>query len=46
MVTPWIQSQIEYKARWDGMPDFVNPRGMSRICLCGSHVVELKERDV
>jgi len=39
------QRQIDYKARWDGVPDwYVNPRGSSSYCLCGSRVVRLAER--
>lgn len=33
------QRQIEYKARWEGIPTYlVNPRGTSSSCLCGSRV--------
>ena len=41
-----IQRQIEYKARWIGVPvTFVNPRGTSRNCPdCGSRVVRLADR--
>jgi len=40
-----IQRQIEYKAKWDGVPIyFVNPRGTSSNCLCGSRVVPLADR--
>lgn len=40
-----IQRQVEYKATWDGIPvAFVNPRGTSRICLCGSRVTNLGNR--
>lgn len=41
-----IQRQIEYKARWDGIPIlYVNPRGTSRKCPdCGSPLVELEGR--
>ncbi len=40
-----IQTQIEYKAAWEGIPViYVNPRGTSRNCLCGSRVVNLGER--
>ncbi|HEV2138480.1 MAG TPA: transposase [Nitrososphaerales archaeon] len=40
------QRQIDYKARWEGVPDlFVNPRGTSSNCPdCGSHVVRLADR--
>ena len=35
-----VQRQIDYKARWDGVPVFfVNPRGSSSNCpTCGSRV--------
>jgi putative transposase len=38
--------QIDYKARWEGVPDwFVNPRGSSSNCPdCGSRVVRLADR--
>ncbi len=38
--------QTDYKAKWDGIPDwFVNPRGSSSNCPeCGSRVVPLQER--
>jgi putative transposase len=41
-----IQRQIEYKARWEGIPvNYVNPRGTSRKCpKCGSSLVELEGR--
>jgi len=41
-----VQRQIEYKARWDGIPVYyVNPRGTSRNCPdCGSRVAPLQER--
>lgn len=41
-----VQRQIEYKARWEGIPvTYVNPRGTSRNCPeCGSRVVTLAER--
>jgi putative transposase len=41
-----LQRQIEYKAKWEGMPvTYVNPRGTSRKCPdCGSRVVTLRER--
>jgi len=40
------QRQIDYKARWEGVPDwFVNPRGSSSKCPdCGSRVVRLADR--
>jgi putative transposase len=40
------QRQVDYKARWDGVPDyFVNPRGTSSNCPdCGSRVVPLARR--
>jgi putative transposase len=46
----WIfgetQRQIDYKARWEGIPDwFVNPQGSSSKCPdCGSRVVPLADR--
>src|SRR5713226_6610612 len=41
-----IQRQIEYKARWEGVPvTYVNPRGTSRNCPdCGSPLLELEGR--
>ena len=41
-----IQRQIEYKARWEGIPVYrVNPRGTSRKCPdCGSSLLELEGR--
>jgi putative transposase len=41
-----IQTQIEYKSKWLGIPVYyVNPRGTSRKCPnCGSRVVHLQER--
>jgi putative transposase len=41
-----IQRQIDYKARWEGVPDwFVNPRGWSSKCPdCSSRVVPLADR--
>jgi putative transposase len=41
-----IQRQIEYKARWEGIPvHYVSPRGTSRKCpSCGSSLVELEGR--
>ena len=42
-----IQRQIDYKAKWVGVPHWcVNPRGTSSYCLCGSHVVRLADRKV
>jgi putative transposase len=39
------QRQIGYKAAWLGMPVYyVNPRGTSSKCLCGSRVVPLADR--
>jgi len=40
------QRQIDYKARWEGIPTcFVNPRGTSQKCPdCGSRVVPLADR--
>jgi len=40
------QRQIEYKARWEGVPvTYVNPRGTSRNCPdCGSPLLELEGR--
>ena len=41
------QRQIDYKARWEGIPSyFVNPRGTSSYCLCGSRIVPLADRKV
>jgi len=41
-----IQRQIDYKARWEGIPTyFINPRGTSSNCPnCGSRVVHLADR--
>ena len=41
-----IQRQIEYKARWEGIPvHYVNPRGTSRKCpKCGSSLMEIEGR--
>ncbi len=41
-----VQRQVEYKARWEGIPvHYVNPRGTSRKCpRCGSSLVELEGR--
>jgi putative transposase len=42
-----VQRQIEYKAAWQGiLVVYVNPRGTSRNCPCGSHVVVLDNRQV
>jgi len=43
-----IQRQIEYKAKWDGIPvAYVNPRGTSRTCPdCGSSLTKLEGRKV
>ena len=39
------QRQTDYKSRWDGVPVwYVNPRGTSSYCLCGSRVVHLADR--
>ena len=39
------QRQIDYKAKWVGTPThFVNPRGTSSNCLCGSRVVPRADR--
>jgi putative transposase len=39
------QRQIDYKAKWDGVPVwYVNPRGTSSYCLCGSCVVAQANR--
>jgi putative transposase len=39
------QRQVDYKARWDGVPTwYVNPRGTSSYCLCGSRIVPLADR--
>jgi putative transposase len=39
------QRQIDYKAKWDGVPLwYVNPLGTSSYCLCGSRVVSLAFR--
>ena len=50
-INTWVfgetQRQIDYKAKWEGVPDwFVNPRGTSSYCLCGSRVVRLQDRKV
>ncbi len=41
-----IQRQIEYKARWEGVPvHYVDPRGTSRNCpKCGSSLIQLEGR--
>ncbi|MDA4127462.1 MAG: transposase [Thaumarchaeota archaeon] len=39
------QRQTDYKANWEGIPDwFVDPRGTSSKCPCGSRVVPLQDR--
>ena len=39
------QRQIDYKSEWVGVPHwYVNPRGTSSYCLCGSRVVRLADR--
>jgi len=39
------QRQIDYKAKWVGVPFWhVNPRGTSSYCLCGSRVARLADR--
>jgi putative transposase len=39
------QRQVDYKSRWVGVPVwYVNPRGTSSYCLCGSRVVPLADR--
>jgi putative transposase len=41
------QRQVDYKAKWDGVSDrFVNPRGTSSYCLCGSRIAHLADRKV
>lgn len=41
-----IQHQIEYKAKWEGVPvTYINPKGTSRNCpICDSPVATLAER--
>ncbi len=40
-----IQRQVDYKARWEGIPvTYVNARGTSRNCLCGSRMEPLERR--
>ena len=42
-----VQRQIEYKAAWQGIPVvYVNPRGTSRNCPCGSNIAVLGNRQV
>lgn len=43
-----VQRQIEYKARWEGIPvTYISPRGTSRNCPdCGSRVVALARRQL
>jgi len=37
--------QVDYKSKWDGVPLwYVNPRGTSSYCLCGSRVAPLADR--
>ena len=37
--------QVEYKSNWDGVPhSYINPKGTSSYCLCGSCVVPLADR--
>ncbi|HXX72665.1 MAG TPA: transposase [Candidatus Acidoferrales bacterium] len=40
-----LQRQIEYKARWEGLPViYVNPAGTSRKCsMCGSRMARIPE---
>jgi putative transposase len=39
------QRQVDYKSKWDGVPCwYVNPRGTSSYCLCGSRVVSSAAR--
>ncbi len=40
-----VQRQVEYKAAWIGIPvRYVNARGTSRNCLCGSRMEPLEGR--
>lgn len=41
-----IQRQIDYKAKWEGIPiTYINPKGTSQNCPdCGSRVVPLQKR--
>ena len=43
-----LQRQVEYKARWEGIPvSYVNPRGTSSKCPnCDSPLIELEGRSV
>ena len=43
-----LQRQLEYKARWEGIPvSYVNPRGTSSKCPnCDSPLIELEGRRV
>ncbi len=42
-----LQRQIEYKARWEGIPvTYVNPHGTSARCsICGSRMARIPEED-
>ena len=42
-----LQHQIEYKARWEGLPViYVNPAGTSRKCsMCGSRTARIPEEN-
>ena len=42
-----LQRQIEYKARWEGLPViYVNPAGTSRKCsMCGSRMARIPEEN-
>jgi putative transposase len=41
------QRQVDFKSKWDGVPLwYVNPRGTSSYCLCGSRVVPMADRKV
>ena len=42
-----FQRQVDYKSKWVGVPNwYVNPRGTSSYCLCGSRVVRLADREL
>jgi len=51
MMNSWsyyeLQRQIEYKARWEGIPViYVNPRGTSVRCsICGSRMARIPEEN-